>query len=98
MTDYKKDSKGVWIQKDPNAVLDYQVDWSAWLGLNETIVTSSWTTQLGITNDSTSHAGSVATIWLSGGTLGKEYLVSNRIVTSAGRQEVRSFRVAIVSR
>ena len=98
MTDYRKDSRGIWIHKDPNAVLDYQVDWTAWLGAGETIITSSWTVQLGIINDSSNFSGGVTTIWLSGGTLGKEYMVTNRIVTSAGRQEARSFRVVVVNR
>ena len=29
--------------KDPNAVLDYSVNWSAWLPANDTIAASAWT-------------------------------------------------------
>ena len=67
--------------KDPNAVLEYQIDWSSWLGA-DTIVTSTWTVPTGITKDSSTNTTTTATIWLSGGTAGTRYELTNRIVTS----------------
>ena len=37
--------------KDPDAVLDYKIDWSAWLG-DDTISQSAWSAEDGITIDS----------------------------------------------
>ncbi len=37
-----------------------------------------------------------AVIWLSGGTVGKTYVIQNRIVTVAGRQEDESFGILVV--
>jgi len=77
--------------KDPDAVLDYQRDWSAWLTDAETITASTWTpdpsnTDTDLTIDSDSHTATGATLWLSGGTVGATYRITNHITTSAGRQ------------
>jgi hypothetical protein len=45
----------------------------------------------GLTEVSNSNTGTAATVWLSGGTAGTDYTVTNRITTSAGRQVDRSF-------
>ena len=86
------------VLKDPNAVLDYAIDWSAWLAASETISTSTWTVPTGITQDSESETTTVATIWLSGGTAGVTYTVTNRIQTNQGRTDDRSFKVRVVER
>lgn len=80
--------------KDPDAVLDYVNDWSAWL-VDDTISSSQWIAPTGITVDSDSFTDTTATVWLSGGTVGTFYSVVNRIVTAAGRTEDRTlhFRV-----
>jgi len=75
--------------KDPNAVLDYQIDWETWLG-TDTISTSTWTVPTGLTKDSDSKTTTAATIWLSGGTADSQYNVVNRIVTAGGRTEDRT--------
>ena len=53
--------------KDPDEVLDYSIDWSTWLD-SDTISSSSWTVESGITKDSDSNDTTSTTIWLSGGT------------------------------
>jgi hypothetical protein len=82
------------IQKDPQAVLDYRVDWSAWLA-GDTIVASTWILETGITNDLDTYNATTAVIWLSGGTLGEIYTVTNRITTALGRIDDRTFLVEI---
>lgn len=83
--------------KDPNAVLDYQIDWSTWLG-SDTIASSSWVIPTGITEDSDSNTTTTATVWLSGGTAGTTYTVTNRIVTAGGRTEDRSLTIKCYDR
>ena len=87
-------------KKDPAAVLDYGFDWTDWLDsdLSELISTSTWTVSSGITKDSDSKADGITTIWLSGGTVGETYLITNRILTSANRTEDRSFKVKVGNR
>lgn len=86
-----------WI-KDPDAVLDYQIDWSSWLATGETIATSTWTVSTGITKDSDSNDTTSATIWLSGGTAGTSYTCTNQIVTNQSRTEERTIRIDVRER
>jgi hypothetical protein len=78
--------------KDPEAILDYGIDWHAndWLGV-DTIATgatgSTWTVPSGITKVSDSKTTTTTTIWLSGGTAGETYAVKNHIITAGGRAE-----------
>ena len=81
--------------KDPDAVLDYVVDWSTWLG-DDAIATSTWTVPAGITKDSSSNTTTTATVWLSGGTTGAEYTLINRIVTAGGRTDDRSIAIMVM--
>lgn len=85
-------------KKDPNAVLDWVWDWNEWLDDGETISTSSFIVTVGITVNSTSHTTKTATVWLSGGTAGQVYQVTNRIVTSAGRTDDRSITIRVTER
>ena len=72
--------------KDPDAVLDYTINWAAWLD-GDTISASTWTIPSGLTKDSDAFGDSTVTVWLSGGTAGIEYSIVNHITTAAGREE-----------
>lgn len=80
--------------KDPDAILDYQVNWSAWLS-GDTIQTSTWQAESGITIDSDSNTTTAATVWLSGGAAGNTYDVTNHIVTAAGREDDRTIQIKV---
>jgi hypothetical protein len=81
--------------KDPDAVLDYEVHWASWLDA-DTIDTSEWVdVDDGITVDSDSHTTATATVWLSGGTVGASYRLTNRITTADGRTDDRTITVVI---
>ena len=81
--------------KDPNAIIDYAWDWTAWLADrgNDTISNSTWTVPAGLTEVSNNESNGVAAVFLSGGVDGYKYVVTNRIVTAGGRTEERSFRI-----
>lgn len=83
--------------KDPDAVLDYSIDWSDWLD-DDTIATSTWEAEDDITVDSDSSTSTTTTIWLSGGTVGAKYRVTNHIVTAAGREDDRRITIRIRDR
>lgn len=83
--------------KDPGAVLDYVIDWETWLD-GDTIYTSTWTATTGITVDSESETDSTTTVWLSGGTAGTTYYVTNHIATVGGREDDRTIAVYVANR
>lgn len=80
--------------KDPAAVLDFLVDWTAWLA-GDTITTSTWAVPTGITKDSDSKTATAAKVWLSGGTAGTDYRLTNHIVTAGGRTDERTIRIQV---
>lgn len=82
--------------KDPSDVVDYEIDWGTnWLGTSETINTSTWTVDSGITKDSSTNTTTTATVWLSGGTSGYQYTVTNRIVTNQSRTKEQSLIISV---
>ena len=88
--------------KDPDAYLDYGMDWTNWLD-GDTIVTSTWLVPSisGLTqsNSSVNAAATVTTVWLAGGTIAAApWMVTNRIATAGGRTEDRSFLMTVRER
>ncbi|QBZ72713.1 hypothetical protein PP304_gp091 [Gordonia phage Phendrix] len=87
--------------KDPDAVLDYGLEWDDWVIGGDTIVSSSWEvtgTDSSLVIDSDFQDVLTTGVWLSGGTVGSLYILTNHIETSAGREDDRSFSVYIVER
>lgn len=80
--------------KDPDEVLDYKFDWSTWLG-SDTIQSITLIVPSGITKDSDTNDTTSATIWLSGGTSGNDYKITNRIVTAGGRTAERAITIRV---
>ena len=69
------------IVKDPNAVLDYTLDWTDWLEpLSDTIASVSVAVS-GVTLDHTTNNSTSVTIWISGGTVGTPGSARVRITT-----------------
>ena len=82
---------------DSDAKLDYAIDWSAWLGV-DTISESSWEAGDGITiatDPAPSSTATRTTVWLSGGTVGESYNVTNHIVTVGGRADDRTIWIYV---
>lgn len=85
--------------KDPDATIDYMVDWGAnYLEQDETIQSSSWTVKPTgeITLGVASLSGTSAKIFVSGGVAGHVYQLGNRIVTSGGRTDERSLVIRVI--
>lgn len=83
-----------WPAKDPDEELDYEIDWSPRVG-TDAIATSTWIVPTGITSADGSNDDTTTTIWLSGGTVGTTYTLTNRIVTDAGRTMDQSVKIKI---
>lgn len=93
---------GLWeILKDPDALLDYTFDWSAWLPLGDTIVTSSVTISNSASmakESETITGGNKVVVELSGGALRDLAAVRCRITTAAGRIDDRTIYVRVQDR
>jgi hypothetical protein len=98
-----------WVNKDPNEVLDYSVDWSRWLG-SATISTVLWYVDNengiktligngqvvnGIQRVTATNTPVVATIHLALGTLNKEYKFYCYITDSTGSSAERVIKLNI---
>jgi hypothetical protein len=83
--------------KDPTAILDYGWTWLDELN-GDVISASTWTAPDGITIDGDYNTTTTTTVWLSGGTVGVSYLVTNHIVTAGGREDDRSFVIRVRER
>ncbi len=91
--------------KDPDEVLDFGIRWGDYLAGNEldpadTVVTSTILPVTGIAVDSSSYdaASQTAAVWLSGGTTGVNYSITNRVVTQGGRTYDRTLVVLVRSK
>ena len=80
--------------KDPSDILDYTRKALKFLG-DDSISTSTWILDSGITKDSDSNDSNSATIFISGGKAGTTYTVTNRIVTAAGLSKDLSFLLKV---
>lgn len=81
--------------KDPGDTLDYGWDWFEWLE-GDTIATSTWAIPAGITNSGESgpvvltNPDRVTTsVFISGGTVGVVYTITNTITTSSTPARVK---------
>ena len=73
---------------DPSAVLDYSIDWLAWLG-EDTIAASTFTAtgepEGCLVVESDEFTDTTTKVWVSGSAIGKANVV-NHITTLGGRQ------------
>lgn len=97
--------------KDPQSTLDYEIDWAnggandgsatdyGWLQ-GDTIKTSTWAATTGITVVSSSMTTTKTIVWLSGGTAGSSYEVTNTITTNntPARIDQRTIRIEVQER
>lgn len=94
--------------KDPDSNLDFHFEWQTWADEGDYLTASVWVVPAGLTGGAESLfvgqerdlAGEYrdvqrTSIFLSGGTAGQSYTVTNRITTVRGRQEDRSFELRI---
>jgi len=80
--------------KGATEVGSFSIDWETLLGA-DTISTSTWSCETGITEDSESETTTVATVVLSAGTAGTTYTCTNTIVTAAAATYVDSLYIIV---
>jgi hypothetical protein len=83
------------FKKKPLETLDYWIDYSSRLGSNDTIASSVWNLPAGITLASAGAETKRTYAFISGGTLGQTYAVSNVVTTTLGRTYEDGFSLTI---
>lgn len=86
------------ITKDPNAVLDYSLDLSAWLTDIGDTLASLTVTPIGCTANSSAISGTKCVAWISGGTAGETATVTFRFTTTGGRTDDRTIYLKMKER
>ena len=84
------------FNKDDTANKKYTWDWSSWLAVGETIVSSSATVPAGLSEGDFSFDDTTASQWLSGGVPTEVYIVAVEITTSDGRTDERSIIITVI--
>jgi hypothetical protein len=84
--------------KDPDATLDYSIEWEQWLPPGDELATSAWSVPNGLTVVGEQLGWTLATVVVSGGVSGETYEVVNRVTTALGKQDDRSIRLTIKQR
>lgn len=104
LTGFKQDRVGVYIEKDPYAVLDYSLDWENWMPSGEVISTITVTAETisgdaaPLVVDSSTNTNYIVTAYLSGGTAGNIYNLEYRIVTDNAKKDSRNIRIKVIER
>jgi len=89
------------FKKDPDATLDYEFDWSAWLlPLSDTIASVDWILSDGLTLVADDFTVLTATAFVSGGVLGTDETLTCRITTvsTPPRVDDRTITLKIITR
>jgi hypothetical protein len=86
--------------KDPDATLDYSFDWGPWLGGTDTVISSTWTVESGLSIVPASEAfdDTTTTVFITGGAVGENYTLKNTITTNGSRTDERSIEIKIRNR
>lgn len=90
------------LLKDPDATLDYAVDWGADYLSGDVIETSVWAVSPVETGGAAIEGSQadllIATVNVSGGIPGRLYRLTNQVVTASGRTDSRSIMLRVEKR
>lgn len=85
--------------QDPNGILDWSIDWSAWLVDGDVIAESTWAcSDETIVIDRMTFTDNATVCWVSGGTIGTTVTLTNHVVCESGRADDRSLTLRIKQR
>lgn len=98
ITDFRRNNTwGYYVEKDPESVIDFIVDWGDWLSNNnfDSIVTSNWIVGSGVLVVQTQILQDFTVVWLGASTAGLRIQCVNRITTAQGRTQDQSFLLIV---
>ena len=105
-TGFTTDRIGAYTEKDPQATLDYTIDWDLWVSTGDTIASSQWAIEtitgdanpLVMTTDSFDNINNTTTVWIADGSISNQYRITNTITTTNGLTDERYFRIFVKDR
>ena len=91
------------LLKDPQAILDYSIDWGAeYLSAGDMLTESDWSVVPaeagGVTIAGSNFDTTISTVKASGGAPGRIYRLVNHITTGSGRIDERSIVLRVKNR
>lgn len=90
------------LLKDPEAVIDYAVDWGTDYLSGDALLDSSWSVSPnepgGATITGSQFDLLTTTVQVAGGVTGKIYRVTNHVTTASGREDSRSIILRVEKR
>jgi hypothetical protein len=90
------------LLKDPDAVLDYSVDWGAEYLLGDLIAASEWTVDPdetgGVAVVGSDFDASTSVVKAAGGLAGRLYRLVNEVTMQSGRSDTRSVVLRVEKR
>jgi hypothetical protein len=91
------------LLKDPEAVLDYRIDWGAeYLAAGELLAASEWSVKPdeadGVSVTGSDFDATTSTVKAGGGIAGHLYTLVNRVTSGAGRIDERSILIRVEDR
>jgi hypothetical protein len=90
------------LLKDPEAALDYAVDWGAEYLAGDTLVQSEWQVSPeedeGLSVVASASDGKIATVTAAGGVSGHLYQLTNHVVLASGLTDSRSIVLRVENR
>ena len=90
------------LLKDPEAVLDYAIDWGAEYLAGDLLAQSEWSVSPdetgGVTIAGSDFDATRSTVKAAGGTAGKVYRLVNEVVLDSGRIDSRSIVLRVEKR
>jgi hypothetical protein len=90
------------LLKDPEAMLDYRIDWGADYLAGDVLTESSWTVSPaeagGVSIASSRFDLLASTVEVGGGNPGRIYRLTNHVATAEGREDSRSIMLRVEKR
>ena len=95
ITGFERDNEGYFIRKDPEAVMDYVIDYSTFLATGDTIASQTTTADTGITVDSSAILSGDKKIKhiISSGVAGTNYTIKTTATTADGLTLVHRYKI-----
>lgn len=81
--------------KQPNDVLDYDIDLTEWIATGDTVTNTTVTAETGLTVTVSNGTTTTPKIWCSSGTDGTVYKVTVTVTTDHGRTKEVDFKVSV---